>query len=119
LPPSRRLCKPVSVDQDDADAIFSVSTSTDGDRAAVVVNGEVDMATADAMYEAATDDGADGVTLDLRGVTFFDSAAIHALIRLAQRYPDALEVIPSPHVHRVLEISGLTGQPWLSPLTTG
>lgn len=87
----------------------------DGDHATVVVSGEVDMSTAGTMYEAATDPGTGGVTLDLRGVTFFDSAAIHALIRLAQRYPGALEVIPSSPVHRVLEISGLTGQPWLLP----
>jgi len=87
----------------------------DGDRATVVVSGEVDMSTADAMFEAATGAGAVVVTLDLRGVTFFDSAAIHALIRLAERYPGALEVIPSSPVHRVLEISGLAGQPWLLP----
>jgi hypothetical protein len=46
-------------------------------------------------------------------VTFFDSAAIHALIRLADRYPAAFEVIPSTQVLRVLDISGLGGQPWL------
>ena len=103
------------MDQDGTETIFSVSTSTDGDRATVVVGGEVDMATADAMYGAATGGGIGRVTLDLREVTFFDSAGIHALIRLAASYPGALEVIPSPPVHRVLEIAGLAGQPWLLP----
>ncbi len=72
------------------------------------------MSTADAMTRAATGEGPAAVTLDLRGVTFFDSAAIHALIRLAERYPGKLTVIPSPQVRRVLDISGLGTQPWLS-----
>jgi anti-anti-sigma factor len=79
------------------------------------VSGEVDMSTADAMFEAATGDGVRTARLDLRAVTFFDSAAIHALIRLAEHYPDALEVLASPQVRRVLDISGLAGQPWLRP----
>jgi anti-anti-sigma factor len=102
------------VDQDGAGTDFSASSSVADDRATVVVRGEVDMSTADAMFRAATGDGAGSATLDLRGVTFFDSAAIHALIRLAERYPGALEVIPSPSVRRVLDISGLSTQPWLT-----
>jgi anti-anti-sigma factor len=108
-----RLCNRVSVDQDGAGTDFSASSSVAGDRATVVVRGEVDMSTADAMYRAATDDGARSATLDLRGVTFFDSAAIHALIRLAERFPGGFEVIPSAPVRRVLDISGLSSQPWL------
>ena len=79
----------------------------------MVVAGEVDMSTADQMFRAATDGGAASATLDLHGVTFFDSAAIHALIRLAERFPGSLTVLPSPQVRRVLDISGLGGQPWL------
>jgi anti-sigma B factor antagonist len=101
------------VDQDGAGDDFSASSSVAGDRATVVVRGEVDMSTADAMIRAATGDGAGRVTLDLRGVTFFDSAAIHAVIRLAERFPGSLEVIPSAQVRRVLDISGLSTQPWL------
>jgi anti-anti-sigma factor len=102
------------VDQDGAGTEFSASTSVTGDRVTVVVLGEVDMATADTMFQAAGGDGVRSATLDLRGVTFFDSAAIHAVIRLAERYPDALRVLPSPQVRRVLDISGLSGQPWLA-----
>ena len=97
----------------DGPANYSARREADGDRSIVVVTGEVDMSTADDMLRTATADGARGVTLDLRAVTFFDSAAIHAVIRLAERYPGALEVIPSPQVRRVLDISGLGGQPWL------
>ncbi|MEV6595292.1 STAS domain-containing protein [Actinoplanes sp. NPDC051346] len=101
------------MDQDDPESIFSATTSVAGDRLTVVVTGEVDMLTADGMFQAATDEDARAVTLDLRGVTFFDSAAIHTLIRLAERFPTALEVIASAQVRRVLDISGLSGQPWL------
>ena len=73
---------------------FSASGEVTGDHVTVVVTGEVDMSTADAMFRAATPDGAAAATLDLRAVTFFDSAAIHALIRLAERYPDALRGHP-------------------------
>lgn len=71
------------------------------------------MSTADTMFEAATRDDAKSATLDLTRVTFFDSAAIHALVRLADRYAGHFEVIPSPQVMRVLDISGLGEQPWL------
>ncbi|AGL20327.1 STAS domain-containing protein [Actinoplanes sp. N902-109] len=105
------------MDQDGIEGIFSATTTVSGNRATVVVAGEVDMSTADRMIQAATGERTATVTLDLRGVTFFDSAAIHALIRLAERYPDgALEVLPSAQVLRVLDISGLSDQPWL---TTG
>lgn len=81
----------------------------------MVVTGEVDMATADTMLQTAVREPARHLTLDLREVTFFDSAAIHALVRLAQRFPGALTVLPSRQVHRVLEISGLGEQSWLRP----
>ena len=92
---------------------YSARREADGDRSTVVVIGEVDMSTADDMFRTATADGVRAVTLDLRAVTFFDSAAIHALIRLAERYPATLQVVASPQVLRVLDISGLGGQPWL------
>jgi anti-anti-sigma factor len=102
------------VDQDGPDDFTATGEVTD-DRVTVRVSGEVDMSTADTMFRAATPEGVKAATLDLRAVTFFDSAAIHALIRLHDRYPGSLEVIASPQVRRVLDISGLSGQPWLRP----
>ena len=102
------------MDQDGPES-FSVAAEVADERVTVTVAGEVDMSTADAMFRCATPDGVNAAKLDLRAVTFFDSAAIHALIRLAERYPAALEVLPSPQVLRVLDISGLSGQPWLRP----
>ncbi|MEK8107569.1 STAS domain-containing protein [Micromonospora sp. M12] len=51
------------------------------------MSGEVDMATADTMLQTALREPAERITLDLSAVTFFDSAAIHALVRLAQEFP--------------------------------
>ena len=101
------------VDQEGPDPNFSATAAVAGERAVVTVTGEVDMSTADAMFRAATKDEASSATLDLRGVTFFDSAAIHALLQLAEFYGDQLRVLPSAQVRRVLEISGLSTQPWL------
>jgi anti-anti-sigma factor len=103
----------VFVDQQGLDPHFSATSVVSDDRALVTVIGEVDMATADAMFRAATKDDASSATLDLRAVTFFDSAAIHALLQLAELYGERLEVLPSVQVRRVLEISGLSSQPWL------
>jgi anti-anti-sigma factor len=104
----------VFVDQDGADPNFTVTTAVTGDRVDVTVTGEVDMSTADDLYRAARGEGAAAATLDLRAVTFFDSAAIHAVLRLADHYGAGLRVLPSAQVRRVLEISGLAGQPWLA-----
>lgn len=84
------------------------------DHVTVRVAGEVDMATADLMYKAATPEGAHALTLDLSDVTFFDSAGIHSLIRLTSRYPDAMTVLPSHQVRRVLDIAGLGDEAWLT-----
>lgn len=101
------------VDQAGGPPTFATTAEVDGGHLRVVVSGEVDMATADSLVQAATLDGATRVTLDLREVTFFDSAAIHAVLGLANRYPTGLTVIPSHQVRRVLDISGLGDQPWL------
>jgi anti-anti-sigma factor len=101
------------VDLQGADPNFSAIGEVAGDRVTVTVTGEVDMATAGAVVEAATPERVTAATLDLRAVTFFDSAAIHALVRLAEHYPGTLEVFPSDRVRRVLDISGLGEQPWL------
>ncbi|MCT2276195.1 STAS domain-containing protein [Micromonospora chalcea] len=102
------------MDQGGAAPVFSVTAQVDGDQVRVQVTGEVDMATADTMFQTALREPAKQLTLDLRAVTFFDSAAIHAVVRLAQRFPGALTVLPSPQVRRVLDISGLGDQDWLA-----
>jgi anti-anti-sigma factor len=102
------------VDQEGSDLDFTVTATVSDAQAMVTVTGEVDMSTADRMFRAATKDAAAAATLDLRAVTFFDSAAIHALLQLAEHYGAGLRVLASPQVRRVLEISGLATQPWLA-----
>ncbi|MFC4105177.1 STAS domain-containing protein [Micromonospora zhanjiangensis] len=102
------------MDQGDPESFFTVTAEADGDHLRVVVAGEVDMATADSMSRATVRDDIRRVTLDLRAVTFVDSAAIHAVVRLAERLPGNLTVLPSHQVRRVLDISGLGDQPWLA-----
>ncbi|MET8083194.1 STAS domain-containing protein [Micromonospora sp. NPDC005197] len=104
------------MDQGGAPPVFSASAEIDGEHLRVVVTGEVDMATADTMLQTALREPARRITLDLRAVTFFDSAAIHALVRLAQQFSGTLTVLPSRQVRRVLEISGLGDQGWLDPV---
>ncbi|MFC0508568.1 STAS domain-containing protein [Micromonospora costi] len=103
------------MDQGAAPPVFSATAELDGHHLRVVVAGEVDMATADTMFQTALREPAERVTLDLRAVTFFDSAAIHALVQLARRLPGTLTVLPSRQVRRVLDVSGLGEQPWLRP----
>jgi anti-anti-sigma factor len=103
------------VDQEPPEPDFAATGVVSGDRVVVTVSGEVDMATAGVMFDAVTKDKTAAATLDLRQVTFFDSAAIHALVQIAERYgAGRLEVLPSAQVRRVLEISGLATQPWLA-----
>ncbi|MET7469460.1 STAS domain-containing protein [Micromonospora sp. NPDC005686] len=102
------------MDQEGAAPVFSVTAQVDGGQLRVQVTGQVDMATADTMFQTALREPAQRLTLDLRAVTFFDSAAIHAVVRLARRFPAALTVLPSPQVRRVLDISGLGEQDWLA-----
>ncbi|GGM29751.1 MULTISPECIES: STAS domain-containing protein [Micromonospora] len=102
------------MDQAGPSPVFTASAELDGDHLSVVVSGEVDMMTADDMLHTALREPAERVTLDLRAVTFFDSAAIHAVVQLAQRFPTTLTVLPSRQVSRILEISGLSGQAWLA-----
>ncbi|SCL33620.1 anti-anti-sigma factor [Micromonospora pallida] len=101
------------MDQGGSAPVFAASAQLDGDHLHVVVHGEVDMATADTMLQTALREPAQRLTLDLRTVSFFDSAAIHAVVQLARRFPGTLTVLPSRQVRRVLEIAGLAGQDWL------
>ena len=102
------------MDLDGQDPVFSVAAEVVDDRVSMRVTGEVDMATAGRMFDAALEEGAAAAFIDLTGVTFFDSAAIHALIRLADRFPRGFEVVPSRPVRRVLDIAGLGDQAWLT-----
>jgi len=91
---------------------FRAEPATDG--ATLTVSGEIDMITAESLYERATALVIDGVhllVLDLGGVTFCDSLGVAALVRIF-RYASGrscrLRVVnPRGHIAHVLQISGL------------
>jgi anti-sigma B factor antagonist len=84
------------------------------DAARLHVSGEIDLAVAGSFasaVKALVDAGTPTVTVDLRGVTFFNSTGIGVLCDAAEsarRRQVALIVEPSDHVRRTLEITGLT-----------
>jgi anti-anti-sigma factor len=49
--------------------------------------------------------GPDGAEVDLSGLTFVDSAGLHALIDLKQREPGIRLVNPSKQLERLLDIT--------------
>jgi anti-anti-sigma factor len=89
-------------------------SARNADNVSLAVSGEVDLATADSLYEQASAlVGADTrlLTLDLGGVTFCDSLGVAALVRI-YRYSNGLGCRVRltnlrDHVAHVLQISGL------------
>jgi anti-sigma B factor antagonist len=89
-------------------------TDQEDGQALLAVTGEIDMATAEALFRQATaliDDGARQLVLDLGGVTFCDSLGLAALVRVYRHGTAAGCVLrltnPHDHVAHVLHISGL------------
>lgn len=80
----------------------------------LLVCGEIDLAVAGRFTSAVKDllaAGSSPATIDLTGVTFFNSTGIGVLCdaaETARRRGVALVVEPSDHVRRTLEITGLT-----------
>jgi anti-sigma B factor antagonist len=95
-----------------ADLVLEAHESDDG--AAVVVRGEVDMATAPQLREALlalVDGGATRISLDCRGLDFLDSSGIGVLIAVRKRLGDGGSLTieaPPAHVRKVLELTGVS-----------
>ena len=93
---------------------FSVATHAEGSVEVVVVRGEVDIATADAVR--ADLDGAcrrsDNVVLDLREVSFMDTQGLAAVIEAEKSSSESgtqFVVVRAPAtVHRLFEMIGLS-----------
>jgi anti-anti-sigma factor len=80
----------------------------------LVVRGELDLATADDLrhqLDAVIAESCTPASVDLSGVTFFDSSSIAVLVearRLAQAHGSELVIVsPSPACRRVFDILGL------------
>jgi|SRR4051794_37736821 anti-sigma B factor antagonist len=85
------------------------------DIALAICSGEVDIDTAprlEAQLRRALDDGARDVVVNLRDVTFIDSAGITALLRAAEnarwRYGHLFLTRPTAQTMRVLELTHST-----------
>jgi anti-anti-sigma factor len=86
-----------------------------GERRALAVSGEVDIATVDQLMteaRACLDDGAAACEIDLGGVTFMDSSGLGALVRIRAHAHDrgsevVLTNVPAS-IERLFEVTGLT-----------
>src|SRR5262245_34488622 len=96
-------------------ARFEAATSVDGQRAAVVLSGDCDLASRDACTEALISavEAAPTVVVDLAAVTFLDSSGVHALVtahHAALERGGRLSVVGAAGtVAQVLEITGVGG----------
>jgi anti-sigma B factor antagonist len=86
-----------------------------GDTSVVVAGGELDFATRDELEELLTsieDIGTAGIILDVRGLTFIDSAGLHVMIAAHKRALAGgwtFQIVTGPgRVWRALTLSGLT-----------
>ena len=93
---------------------FSVVVHSEGSAEIVVVRGEIDLATADAVRAdlRAAFERAQTVVLDLREVTFMDTQGLALVIEAQQDADDngtrfAITRAPE-HVHRLFDMIGLT-----------
>jgi anti-anti-sigma factor len=82
--------------------------------AVLMVIGEVDASTSPMLHDACLDLASisDRLVLDLSGVTFIDSAALHVLIQLHEREGTNTVVVrnPSSQVRRLLQITELASR---------
>jgi anti-anti-sigma factor len=77
--------------------------------------GDIDLSNADALAEAAEDavpNSAEGLVLDLSGVTYLDSTGVRLVFRLARRLGDRQQalrlVVPEgSRIRRVLDYAGV------------
>jgi anti-sigma B factor antagonist len=96
---------------------FAISTSEQGGRTVVLVQGELDLATAPQLEEVVTERLAAGdeVVLDLRELAFMDSTGLRVLVRAHASVADErrfLVVRPPPGgpIAKILSIAGVDSQ---------
>ncbi|HEV7908637.1 MAG TPA: STAS domain-containing protein [Pseudonocardiaceae bacterium] len=97
----------------ESDSTFSCTVDQLGNDVRIAVTGEIDMLTALQLVRAFTRSGLvfDGIVFDLRGVTFFGSQGIAALLmarELCGERDAVMSVKPSRVVARVVALVRLT-----------
>jgi anti-sigma B factor antagonist len=99
---------------------FVVEVVPDGEQAHVVPHGDLDMATTDrvaASIDELVRAGCDHVVLDLRRVTFMDSAGVRLVVQQTRRTDRTVQVIDGNEpVARVFDLTGLREHlPFVAP----
>ncbi len=90
---------------------LKLSSSTDGGTATVVVDGEIDLTSAETLATAAREhlDAGDDVVLDCDGLAFIDSTGLSTLVDLHHAAVDggkSLRLVNVPdHARRLMEIT--------------
>jgi anti-anti-sigma factor len=93
---------------------FTYSAERHDDTVVIVLQGELDLATAPELERVADDALATPcakLVIDLRELTFLDSSGMRAFLRIQAKLGDGvvLALIPGPQaVQRVFELAGLT-----------
>lgn len=102
-------------------ADLELESRASGDGQAVVVRGEIDMATAPMLRDKLNqlvDGGATRIVLDCRGLDFLDSSGIGVLIAVRKRLgDDGVLTLESPqaHVRKVLDLTGVSAHVEIVP----
>jgi anti-anti-sigma factor len=93
---------------------FSVTVSSDGDKATVALRGELDLSGVDRARDAIAEAEATGATLlvlDLSQLDFIDSTGLEVMLRAARRAHDSgrrlIVARPSRYVRRLLEMTAI------------
>lgn len=99
---------------------LEVEVFPDHGRVVVAPRGEIDLATVDPLRERLNElerVGFRSIVLDLRHVTFIDSAGLHLVLAEVKNDGIDFAVIPGPaQVQRLFEITGLIEQvPFVTP----
>jgi len=86
-----------------------------GDPPVLLVDGEIDIATADQLRTALEESLSTypNVVVDMAGVTFFDASGLRVVLQVAASLDGAgpLTLLNAPRVERVLELVGLGNLP--------
>ena len=98
----------------DQPATFQLRTHADGPTRTVLLSGELDMLVApylEAAVRRVCSDRAAQLVLDLRSLTFMDSAGLHCILtaqKLCREFGCSFAVIPGPRqVQALFELTGL------------
>ena len=93
---------------------FSVTVTTDGDRATVALRGELDLSGVDRARQAieeAEGSSATLLVLDMSELDFIDSTGLEVMLRAARRAHDEgrrlIVARPSRYVRRLLEMTAI------------